>query len=133
MNPTQPQTAIALLRIALGIILIAHGLLKVMVFTLPGTAQFFANVGFPAWSAYPVTALEVIGGALLIMGLWTRWVALATLPVLIGASWVHLGNGWVFSAPNGGWEYPVLLVLLALAVFLGGPGRWSLQTVRSAG
>ena len=103
--------------------LIAHGLLKVFVFTLPGTAQFFESVGFPGFLAYVVTPAEVIAGVLLVLGLQTRWVALATLPILIGAASVHTGNGWVFSAPNGGWEYPVLLIVLAALL----PGFFSYQ------
>src|SRR5690348_13055630 len=93
---TAPYAA-ALLRIALGLMFIAHGLLKVFVFTLPGTAQFFASVGFPGWSAYPVVAAELAGGALLVLGVYTRTVALALVPVLLGAASVHFGNGWVFS------------------------------------
>ena len=54
--------AALILRVSLGIVLIAHGLLKVLVFTLPGTVQFFDSVGFPGWTAYPVTLLEIAGG-----------------------------------------------------------------------
>jgi putative oxidoreductase len=49
------------------------------------------------------------------------------LPILLGALWTHAGNGWVFSNPNGGWEYPAFLVLLAIVLFLGGPDRWTLD------
>lgn len=120
MNDLSDKTASTLLRVSLGIMLVAHGLLKVLVFTLPGTAGFFDSVGFPGWMAYPVTALEVAGGALLILGIWVRPVVALTIPVLLGAVWVHLGNGWVFSNPNGGWEYPVFLTIVAIVVFLQG-------------
>ena len=53
--------------------------------------------------AYPVVAIEFFGGVALVLGFQTRLVALATLPVLLGALTVHIGNGWVFNAPNGGW------------------------------
>ena len=43
---------------------------------------------------------------LLILGVRTRVVALALVPVLLGATWAHAGNGWLFTSPNGGWEYP---------------------------
>ena len=123
---TAPYAAL-ILRVALGIMFIAHGLMKVFVFTLPGTAQFFASVGFPGWAAYPVTALEIAGGGLLVVGVYSRVVAAGLIPVLIGAATVHLGNGWVFSAPNGGWEYPVFLVVIAAVVALLGDGAYALK------
>ena len=65
---------IALLRVALGVLLFAHGALKVFVFTLPGTAAFFASAGFPAWSAYLVAPAEVLGGlALMLIPMMAWW------------------------------------------------------------
>lgn len=118
--------AILLLRVSLGSMFIAHGLLKLTVFTLPGTAQFFVSVGFPGWLAYLVTAAEIGGGVLLILGLWTRSIALALIPILLGATWVHLGNGWVFSNPKGGWEYPLFLTLTALVQAMLGSGAYAI-------
>lgn len=126
MNTQKQDLALAIIRLSLGVILIAHGLLKWLVFTLAGSAQFFESVGFPGWLAYPVTFGEVIGGALLLLGLFVRPVAIAMVPILLGALWTHIGNGWVFSNPNGGWEYPAVLVIMAVVVFLAGPDRWSL-------
>ncbi len=120
--------AALILRLALGVMLIAHGLLKVLVFTVPGTVQFFASVGLPGALAYAVIALELLGGALLIAGVATRWASLALLPVMLGALSVHWGNGWVFSAPNGGWEYPALLAVLMLVQALLGSGAYALGT-----
>ena len=116
----------ALLRIALGIMFIAHSVvLKYFTFTLAGTAQYFDSIGLPAALAYVVFALEAIGGVLLVFNIATRWVALALVPVLIGAMWAHLGNGWVFSAPNGGWEYPLFLIVISVVVALqSGPGLY---------
>jgi putative oxidoreductase len=119
--------ATLILRVSLGTILIAHGLLKVMVFTLPGTAQFFASVGFPGWMAYPVTGLEILGGALLIGGVATRTVSLALIPVMLGATSVHFGAGWLFSNEGGGWEYPVLLTITLVVQALLGPGALRLR------
>ena len=108
-----------LLRVALGIMFIAHSvLLKYFTFTLAGTAQYFDSIGLPGSLAYVVFALEAIGGVLLVLNIATRWVALALVPVLLGAMWVHLGNGWVFSAPNGGWEYPLFLIVISVVVAL---------------
>ncbi|HEB58633.1 MAG TPA: DoxX family protein [Gammaproteobacteria bacterium] len=118
--------ATLILRLALGGMFLAHGLLKVLVFTLPGTAGFFESVGFPGWTAYVVVALEIGGGTLLIAGIFTRQVALVLIPVLLGALWVHLGNGWLFSAENGGWEYPAFLLLATVVQALLGSGRFVL-------
>jgi putative oxidoreductase len=127
-NRTAPYAAL-LLRVSLGVMFIAHALLKILVFTLPGTAQFFASVGFPAWLAYAVVAAELIGGILLIAGVYSRWVALALVPVLLGAASVHWGNGWLFTATNGGWEYPVFLAAAALVQALLGDGKYALGSV----
>jgi putative oxidoreductase len=116
--------AAVVLRIALGVMFIAHGLLKVMVFTLPGTVGFFESLGFPGWSAYLVTFAEIGGGVLLLSGIATRAVSLALVPVLLGATYVHLGNGWVFSNANGGWEYPAFLTVTLFVLALLGPGRF---------
>jgi len=130
MTPNQAATAAFVNRLALGVMFLSHGLLKVFVFTLPGTAGFFESVGFPGWTAYPVTVAEIVGGAALILGVRTRIVAAALLPVLLGAAFVHWGNGWVFSAPNGGWEYPVFLAVSAAVQVLLGDGRFALAPER---
>lgn len=127
MNDNRTSYAATILRLSLGAILIAHALLKILVFTLPGTAGFFASQGFPGWMAYPVVLIELLGGAALVLGFQTSRVALATLPVLLGALLVHSGNGWLFTAQNGGWEYPALLVVLAAAVALLGDGAFALS------
>jgi putative oxidoreductase len=124
---TAPYAA-TLLRVSLGVMFIAHALLKLLVFTLPGTAQFFASVGFPGWTAYLVFAAELAGGVLLVLGVRTRVVALALVPILLGALYVHIGNGWVFSAKNGGWEYPLFLVVASLVQALLGDGAYALRT-----
>lgn len=123
--------AALLLRVSLGIMFIAHASLKIFVFTLAGTAQFFGSVGFPAWMAYPVTAMELVGGVLLIAGVYTRWVVLALLPVLLGATFVHLPNGWLFTAPNGGWEYPLFLSVAAVVQALLGDGKFAVTRVQA--
>jgi putative oxidoreductase len=117
-----------LLRVALGIMFIAHSVyLKGMVFTLAGTAQFFASIGLPGPLAYVVFAMEAVGGVMLILGVRTRIVSAALVPVLIGATWAHAGNGWLFTNPNGGWEYPLFLVIAALAQALLGNGAFALS------
>ena len=130
MNDTQNSAyAATLLRVSLGIMFLAHGLLKVFVFTLPGTVGFFEKVGFPGLLAYPVVAFELVGGLMLIAGLFTRWVALAGVPVLLGALMVHAGNGWMFASPNGGWEFPAFWTIALVTLALLGDGAYSARQV----
>ena len=77
-----------LLRVALGATFIAHSTIyMLMTLTLDGTAKFFVSIGLPAWLAYATVLAEAVGGILLILGIQTRWVALALSPILIGATW----------------------------------------------
>ena len=127
MQTTPQDIGATLLRLAMGVMFLAHGLVKVMVFTLPGTVGFFESLGLPGFLAYVVTIAEIAGGVLLILGYQTRAVAWALTPVLLGATWVHLGNGWLFSNANGGWDYPLFLVVAGIAVALLGPGAWAID------
>ncbi len=113
------------LRVSLGIMFLAHGLLKVFVFTIPGTVGFFASLGLPTVAAYATIAAEVLGGIALIAGVAPRIVAAALIPVLVGATLVHVPNGWLFSAENGGWEYPAFLVAASLVQVLIGDGAFA--------
>jgi len=126
---TAPYAA-TLLRVSLGIMFIAHALLKYTVFTLPGTAQFFQSLGLPGFLAYVTFGAELIGGLLILGGVYARWVALALVPILLGATWAHAGNGWVFSAPNGGWEYPAFLTVTAIVMALLGDGKYAIVKSR---
>jgi putative oxidoreductase len=113
------DAASLLLRVALGVMYLTHSIvLKVFTFGFAGTAGYFASLGLPSFTAYVVIAAEAIGGVLLLANVATGWVALALLPILGGAFWVHSGNGWVFSAAGGGWEYPLFLIVVSVAVAL---------------
>jgi len=114
-----------LLRIALGIVFLAHSAyLKVLVFTIPGTVGFFESLGLPAFSAYAVMLAEIAGGVLLILGIRVRETAAVLAVVALGATWTHLGFGWLFSNQGGGWEYPLFLAIACLVQMLLGAGAW---------
>jgi putative oxidoreductase len=115
----------AVLRLTLGSMWISHALLKLLVFTLPGSMKFFDSVGIPGMLVYPVVAAELLGGVAILLGFYGRQVSLLLTPVLAGAAWVHLPNGWVFSNANGGWEYPVFLLAISIVHWLLGDGRWA--------
>jgi putative oxidoreductase len=130
MTASQDYAALAL-RIALGVLFVAHGLLKVLVFTVPGTVAFFASIGLPGALAYAVIAAELAGGAALIAGVFVRPVALALALISFGAILAHAGNGWVFSAPGGGWEYPLFLGVVTLVQALLGAGAYAPKLQRA--
>lgn len=121
---TAPYAAFVM-RVALGLMFLAHGLTKVLVFTPAGTVGFFESIGFPGLLAYPVMAFEVVGGLMLVLGVYTRWVAAVAVVQLLIASTVHFGNGWSFTNANGGWEYPIYLAVTALVVALLGDGAFA--------
>jgi putative oxidoreductase len=128
------RAGVTLLRVSLGTMFLAHSVvLKLLTYTLPGTAAFFESVGLPGWLAYATFVAEALGGAALVLGIQARWVALLLSPILLGALAVHVPNGWVFTASNGGWEYPAYLFVLCLAQALLGDGAWALKPSTSLG
>lgn len=132
MNTTEAYGA-TLLRLGLGTIFLAHrAYLKVLVFTVPGTVGFFESLGLPAIAAYAVIVAEIVGGAMLILGIRVRETALVLGLVALGATWAHWGAGWVFNNEGGGWEYPLFLALTCAVQALLGPGelRISLPVLR---
>jgi putative oxidoreductase len=131
MTATQDNAsayATTLLRVALGTMYLAHSIvLKLFTFTLAGTSAYFTSLGLPGYLAYVTFFAEAIGGAAILLGIKARWFALALTPFLVGALvTAHGGNGWVFSAPGGGWEYPLYLIVLSAVQFLLGDGKFAL-------
>lgn len=127
IDTSTAPTAALLLRVSMGILFVAHGLLKVLVFTIPGTVAYFQSIGYPGSLAYVVIAAEIIGGVMLILGILPRLVAVALIPIMIGATLQHVPNGWLFSAPKGGWEFPALWTVLLVVLAMLGPGRAALM------
>lgn len=125
--PLSHQYGVTLLRVSLGTMWIAHALLKWLVFTLPGTAAYFDSVGLVGWLAYPVFFAELIGGIALVLGIYARHVALALVPIMVGATFVHIDNGWVHTSTGGGWEYPLFLIITSIALWLLGDGALALR------
>lgn len=126
-----PYAALSL-RVALGVMFVAHAYLKIAVFTPAGFAGFLGQVGLPALLAWPIILAELLGGLAILVGFHGRVVSVLLLPILLGALAIHAPNGWVFNAPNGGWEYPAFLALTALAHGLLGDGALALKPARPA-
>ncbi len=126
-NRTAPFAAL-ILRISLGILFLAHFGLKFFVFTPAGTAKFFASLGLPGGLAYPIMAVELIGGIALILGAWTRIVAVVLIPVLLGAiATVHGPAGFFFTDTNGGWEFPAFWIIGLITLALMGDGKYAIR------
>ena len=124
---TTPYAAL-LLRLALGALFLAHFGLKFFVFTPAGTAKFFASLGLPGWLAYVTMTVELLGAIALVLGIYTRVVAIVLIPVLLGAIFtVHGSAGFFFTNPNGGWEFPAFWIVGLLALALIGDGKYALK------
>lgn len=130
-NRLAPYGALTL-RVALGLMFIAHAYLKLVVFTPAGFTGFLGQVGLPSFLAWPIMLAELLGGIAILVGFYGRYVSLALIPILLGALSVHAGNGWVFNAPNGGWEYTAFLALTALAHVLIGDGALAVTGSRAS-
>lgn len=113
------------LRAALGAMWISHALLKWFVFTIAGFAGFLASQGMPTFLAWPVFLAELIGGIAILLGVHGRYVSLALIPIMVGATATHVPNGWLFTSTGGGWEYPVFLIAASVAHFLIGDGAYA--------
>ena len=118
--------AALLLRLSLGIMFLAHAAAKLFILTPAGTERFFGSLGLPTGLAYVVMTVEVLGGVALILGVWARLIALGLTPILLGAiATVHAANGWLFTNPNGGWEFPAFWIVGLVALVLMGDGAWA--------
>lgn len=122
---TAPWAAL-ILRVSMGILFLVHAGLKIFVFTPAGAAAFFGSLGLPPFLAYIVMAAEVLGGIALILGVYTRVVALALVPILLGAIvTVHGAKG--FFADAGGWEFVGFWIVGLVALALVGDGPYALK------
>ena len=117
-----------LLRLTLGVMWVSHAWFKISAFGVAGFAGWLESLGLPGFMAGPVIALELIGGLLILAGFYARHVSVALLPVLAVATWVHVSNGMIFSNTNGGWEYPVFLMIASVVHTLIGDGALALES-----
>ncbi|WP_018649422.1 MULTISPECIES: DoxX family protein [Thioalkalivibrio] len=121
-----------LVRITAGLLLIPHGAQKLFGWFgghgLTGTAEYFGGtLGFEPGLLFALAAgiIEVFGGLLLALGLLTRPVALVVAAFLAVTITVHWSSGFFWT--EGGFEFPLMWTLVALAIFFRGGGRWSLD------
>lgn len=120
MSKRYYEWSMLVLRVSLGTIFLAHGLQKISGFE--GIVKFFAAIGLPAILPYVVTAIETVGGAFLILGLFTRSAAVGIIMIMLGAILtVKLGKGFI-----NGYEFDVSLLAIAVALVLSGSNTLSL-------
>jgi len=117
-----------LLRLILGVVYIMHAYLALVVYGPSGMIayQVKAGVPFPEIASWYLILAHGLGGILLVLGIYTRWAALANIPAMVGAiAFVHLKNG--FWAHQNGYEYPLVLLVATLACAMIGGGALSLK------
>ncbi len=134
MNVVDDQygtTGAMCLRLALGVMWIAHAFLKWFVFTIPGFAGWLESQGIPSLVAWPVFLLELTGGIMILTGFYGRYASAVLVPVLLVAAWTHVSNGWLHTSEGGGWEYPVFLVFASIAHVFIGDGRFAVRSNRA--
>lgn len=132
VDVSNTELAALILRVTIGVLFLAHAGLKLFVFTPAGTAGYFESLGLPGPLAYVVIAAELVGGIALILGIWTRWVSLALVPILLGSIYApHGAAGFFFSNTGGGWEFPAFWAVTLVVQALLGDGAYALKRDRA--
>lgn len=141
-QPTRHAWGTALLRVWLGVLFVMHGYLVLAVLGPEAIAGSTTRMGFPASAGLPLAwyliAAHTVGGALLVIGLWTRAAALANVPVMAAAVFLlHTPEGFFMHgiildaaagrAIAGGYEFALTVLVATLAVMLLGAGALSLD------
>ena len=138
---------VLVLRIVLGLVLVMHGYLAYAVLGPRGAAGYLVRMGFPAPTLLPLAwyliVVHLVGGALIIVGLWTRTAALLNIPIMASATaLLHWPEGFFMravvadtaggKATTFGYELSLLVLACTVAVALIGAGPFSIDRARSA-
>jgi uncharacterized membrane protein YphA (DoxX/SURF4 family) len=116
------SVGLLLLRVATGLVFLVHGYLKIVMMSDPqGTIAFFASIGLPAFCAYLVAYVELLGGISLIVGYGSKiFSALLAIVMIVALIKVHIPMGWLAS------ELPITLLGATLGIFFAGAGKYGL-------
>ncbi len=116
---TVPQT-LTVLRVTTALIFVAHAVVRITDSTIEQFGNFLNDRGFVIGTliVWILTAFEIIGGLLMALGIFTRWLALGFIMIItIGIIIIHAANGWfVGEHGTGGMEYSVLLIVALLVI-----------------
>jgi putative oxidoreductase len=130
-----PDLGLAILRVVVGVIFIAHGADKIFVSGVEGTAGFLGSLGIPLplATAWMIALLEFLGGLALVVGLLVTPVALLlAIHMFVGIVLVHAQNGFFVIGPgSGGIEFNLLLIASLLVLVFGGPGIAAIDSRRA--
>lgn len=119
-----PDFGMLLIRLGVGSVFLYHGWIKVQ--NLAGTTGFFDSLGLPAILVYLVIAVELLGGAAMVLGMMTRWAGWLLALDMVGAIFlVKLAQGWI------GFEFELLLLLSSLSVVFTGPGKYTVADMQT--
>jgi putative oxidoreductase len=109
-----------LLRVAVAIIFLAHAIVRICNGTIPRFGDFLTSKGLPfgVGQVWGITAYEIVGGILLLLGRYTRWISAGFMVLLlIGIVLIHASQGWfVGEHGSGGCEYSFILVMALLVI-----------------
>lgn len=137
---TTDSAALFTLRVALGLVMLPHGLQKTLGWFggsgFSGTLGWFASIGIPTLLGVAAIAAESLGALALITGIGTRLAALVTaVNMLVAVALVHGRFGffmnWFGNQKGEGFEYHILAIAMAVALVIGGAGRWSFDRLLS--
>lgn len=133
-KPVVRDAALLLFRVVLGLTFVAHGWEKLFISGVTSTTGLFSSWGVPqpALSVWITSIAELLGGAFLVVGLLTTFVAGSLALLMVAAVYfVHLGNG--FFVTDNGLEYPLLIIMALLIIVVFGSGRASIDGVLTRG
>lgn len=135
----QQSWSLLLVRIALGIVILPHGMQKALGlfggYGFSATVGFFQSMGMPFLIGTLVVLAEFVGSIGLILGFGTRFMAFSVGLTMAGAAVLggHAANGffmnWFGMQKGEGLEYFILVVGMALAVLLSGSGKYSVDNL----
>jgi putative oxidoreductase len=129
MSPRVQAWGVTILRVVVGVVFFVHGAQKLFVLGIPGVAAFLGSLGVPVptLSAIVVSCVEFLGGLVLILGLFTRWVAAPlAIDMVVALLTAHLWGG--FFVPNG-IEFVLTLLAACLALVCLGSGPLSFDAI----
>lgn len=116
-----------LLRVVLGVIFMAHGISKFQM-GLVNVEGWFSSIGVPGFMAYVAAIIELVGGAMLILGLFTRVVSALFVVLMLGAIvTVKLSAGLLGNNETAGYELDLALMMISVYLLAEGPGSLSVD------
>lgn len=122
MESKYKESSVLVLRLVIAAIFIYHGLPKIM--NPSGSISFFSSIGLPGFSIPVIGFIELVGGILIILGLWHAWATYALATIMVGAiTLVHI-PGFLQNGITAGLERDVLILVATLVLVTVGPGKY---------